>query len=309
MALPPLNGLRIFEAASRHMSFKRAAEELNVTPTAVSHQIRRLEEFLGTRLFLRQNRGLELTREAQEYLPSVRVAFEELRKATARLRQRDGAEKLTVSTLTYVGARWIVQRLGSFKARHPNIAVFIMTSSEPVEFGTGGADVGIRRGNGRWARLRADWLMNQKLLPVLSPRLLHSGPPIRTADDLARFPLLHVASEPSEWRRWFDFAGADRADVAQGMTFDQSITAIQAAIDGLGVALGRTPFVQAELDAGLLVAPIPLLLGDDEDFYIVAPEDTADRAPVSAFREWMLSEVHADRAPSTTLLGSTSMET
>lgn len=296
MKLPPLNGLRNFEAASRHMSFKRAAEELNVTPTAVSHQIRRLEEFLGKRLFLRQNRGLELTREAQEYLPSVRVAFEELRNATERLRQRDDADKLTVSTLTYVGARWIVQRLGRFQALHPSIEVSIATSSEPVEFGKGGADVGIRRGNGRWPRLRADWLMNQKLVPVLSPRLLESGPPVRAAADLTRFTLLHVAAEPAAWRRWFDYAGAPEAEVAPGITFDQSITAIQAAIDGLGVALGRTPFVHAELDAGVLVAPVPTLLSDDEDFYIVAPEDNAERAPIMAFRQWMLREVQAELA-------------
>ncbi len=296
MDLPPLNGLRIFEAASRHMSFKRAAEELNVTPTAVSHQIRRLEEFLGTRLFLRQNRGLELTREAHEYLPSVRVAFEELRKATERMRRRDGIEKLTVSTLTYVGARWIVQRLGSFQALHPNIGVCITTSTEPVEFGKGGADVGIRRGNGHWPKLRADWLMNQKLVPVLSPQLLQTGASIGKPGDLARFTFLHVAAEQTAWRRWLDFAGATAVPVSHGITFDQSITAIQAAIDGLGVALGRTPFVHAELEAGSLVAPLPQFLSDDEDFYVVAPEETADRPPIKAFREWLLGEVRAQLA-------------
>lgn len=301
MQLPPLNGLRIFEAASRHMSFKRAAEELNVTPTAVSHQIRRLETFLGKRLFLRQNRGLELTREAQEFLPSVRVAFEELRSATERLRRRHEAEKLTVSTLTYVGARWIVQRLGTFRALHPSIEVSITTSSEPSELGNGGADVGIRRGNGHWPRSRSDWLMNQKLVPVLSPRLLTSGPPILAAKDLARFNLLHVAAEPTAWRRWFDYAGAPEAEVVAGITFDQSITAIQAAIDGLGVALGRTPFVHAELDAGVLVAPVPRLMSDEQDFYVVAPEESAEHLPIKAFREWMLNEVRAELASQRTL--------
>lgn len=294
MKLPPLNGLQIFEVASRHMSFKHAAEELNVTPTAVSHQIRRLEKFLGKRLFLRQNRSLQLTREAQEYLPSVRFAFEELRSATERLRQREDIEKLRVSTLTYVGARWIVQRLGRFQALHPKIEVSITTSSGPVEFGKGEVDVAIRRGDGRWPRLRADWLMNQQLVPVLSPRLLETGPPVRTSVDLMRFTLLHVTAEPTAWRRWLDFVGAPTVEVTPGITFDQSITAIQAAIDGLGVALGHTPFVHTELKAGVLVAPVPILLSEDADFYIVAPEETAEHAPIKAFREWMLSEARAE---------------
>lgn len=291
MRLPPLNGLRAFEAASRHRSFKRAAEELNVTPTAISHQIRRLEEFLNTKLFFRENRAVHLTREAEEYLPSVRVAFEELSKATDRLRQGDGVERLTVSTLTYVGARWIVQRLGAFKAAHPRIDVRITTSTQAGELRKGGIDIGIRRGKGRWPGMRADWLMNQKVVPVLSPGLLLDASPVRVPADLAQFTLLHVAAEPGAWRRWFDLAGVPGADVSHGLTFDQSITAIQAAIDGLGIALGRTPFIRAELDTGMLIAPVPLYIEDDEDFYVVAPEETADDPPVKAFRDWLLSEV------------------
>lgn len=273
------------------MSFKRAAEELNVTPTAISHQIRRLEDYLHTKLFLRENRAIRLTREAEQYLSSVRVAFEELSKATERLRQGDGVERLTLSTLTFVGARWIVQRLSAFKSANPRIDVRITTSTQPPELRRGVIDLGIRRGKGSWPGMRADWLMNQRVVPVLSPRLLLDASPVRAPGDLGQFTLLHVAAEPGAWRRWFDLAGAPGIDVSHGLTFDQSITAIQAAIDGLGVALGRTPFIRAELDGGLLVAPVPLYVEDDEDFYIVVPEETADNPPVKAFREWLLSEV------------------
>ncbi len=279
------------------MSFKRAAEELNVTPTAISHQIRRLEEYLDMKLFFRENRAIRLTREAEQYLSSVRVAFQELSKATERLRQSDAVERLTVSTLTYVGARWMVQRLSAFKAANPRIDVRITTSTQPPELRKGVIDIGIRRGEGRWPGMRAEWLMNQTVVPVLSPRLLLDASPVRSPADLGQFTLLHVAAEPGAWRRWFDLAGAPSIDVSHGVTFDQSITAIQAAIDGLGVALGRTPFIRAELDAGMLLAPVPLYVEDDDDFYIVAPEATADEPPVKAFREWLLAEVKLAATP------------
>ncbi len=275
------------------MSFTRAAEELNVTSTAVSHQIRRLEAFLQTRLFHRQHRSLRLTSEGQEYLPVVRGAFEDLREATGRLFETRRTETLTLSTLTYVGARWIVQRLGGFKALRPHIDVRIVTSPHPVDFTTSGVDMGIRRGDGHWPGLRADQLMIQQCVPVLSPRLLPSGGRGLSAADLQQFTLLHVATEPAAWRQWFRFAGIPAADVSHGLTFDQSITAIQAAIDGLGIAIGRMPFIDNELDAGLLAAPVPLYLPDQSPFYIVAPEATADHPNIRQFREWLLAEVQS----------------
>lgn len=291
MQLPPLNALRVFECVSRHMSFKRAAQELNVTPTAVSHQIRRLEDYLGTKLFFRENRTIRLTRAAEQYLSSVRVAFGELSKWVDRFRQGDDIVRLTVSTLTYVGARWIVQHLASFKIANPRVEVRIMTSTQPPALRRGMIDIGIRRGKGNWPGMRAEWLMNQRAIPVLSPRLLLKASPVRSAEDLGQFTLLHVDAEPGAWRRWFDLAGGPSIDVSHGLTFDQSITAIQGAIDGLGVALGRTPFVWAELSAGLLVAPVPLFVEDNEDFYVVTPDETADDPPIKAFRTWLLSEV------------------
>ena len=170
--LPSLNGLRAFEAAARHLSFTNAATELNVTQTAISHQIRRLEEELGIRLFVRQNRALTLTPEARDYLPGVRAAFNDLRLATDRLLRKDNDHVLTVSTLASLAAKWLLPRLSAFQEAHPGIDVRITTSTALVDFKSGDVDAAIRYGRGQWPGLRADWLTADELFPVCSPALL-----------------------------------------------------------------------------------------------------------------------------------------
>src|SRR5271163_508980 len=170
--LPSLNVLRSFEAAARHLSFTQAASELNVTQTAISHQIRRLEEELGIRLFIRQNRALELTPEASDYLPGVRAAFNDLRLATDRLLRKDDGHVLTVSTLASLAAKWLLPRLSAFQEAHPGIDVRITTSPGLVDFRRDNVDAAIRYGRGYWPGLRADWLMADELFPVCSPELL-----------------------------------------------------------------------------------------------------------------------------------------
>ena len=170
--LPSLNGLRAFEAAARHLSFTQAASELNVTQTAISHQIKRLEQELGVRLFIRQNRALTLTPEASEYLPGVRAAFNDLRLATDRLLRREDGHVLTVSTLASLAAKWLLPRLSAFQEAHPGIDVRITTSTSLVDFQRDNVDAAIRYGRGQWAGLRADWLMADEVFPVCSPALL-----------------------------------------------------------------------------------------------------------------------------------------
>src|SRR5450759_5957776 len=189
--LPSLNGLRAFEAAARHLSFTHAAAELNVTQTAISHQIRRLEEELGLRLFIRQNRALALTPQARDYLPGVRAAFNDLKLATDRLLRRDDDQVLTVSTLASLAAKWLLPRLSAFQETHPGIDVRITTSTSLVDFKRGDVDAGIRYGRGHWPGLRADWLMADELFPVCSPALLAGDKPLRCPPDLARQTLLH----------------------------------------------------------------------------------------------------------------------
>src|SRR6202790_2648123 len=196
--LPSLNGLRAFEAAARHLSFTVAASELNVTQTAISHQIRRLEEELGIRLFIRQNRALALTPEARDYLPGVRAAFNDLRYATERVLRRDNDHVLTVSTLASLAAKWLLPRLSAFQEAHPGIDVRITTSTSLVEFKNDDVDAAIRYGRGKWPGLRADWLMADRLFPVCSPALLTGNRPLRCPEDLADHVLLHTSGGPSD---------------------------------------------------------------------------------------------------------------
>ncbi|MCP3396438.1 transcriptional regulator GcvA [Bradyrhizobium sp. CCGB20] len=289
--LPSLNGLRAFEAAARHLSFTLAASELNVTQTAISHQIRRLEEELGIRLFVRQNRALALTPEARDYLPGVRAAFNDLRLATDRLLRKDDDKVLTVSTLASLAAKWLLPRLTDFQEQHPGIDVRITTSTSLVDFQRDNVDAAIRYGRGQWPGLRADWLMADELFPVCSPSLLRGDKPLRQPEDLKGYPLLHTSNANSDdWRLWLTAAGLP-ADIARqpGITFDMIFMTIQAAIDGIGVAMGRTSYVQDDIAKGRLVVPFKIALPADAGFYLVAPEGRREAPKLAAFREWMIA--------------------
>ena len=287
--LPSLNGLRAFEAAARHMSFTRAAAELNVTQTAVSHQIRRLEEQLGTRLFVRRNRALSLTREARDYLPSIRSAFDDLRQATARLRRPEREGVLTVSTTASLATKWLVSRVAAFQDAHPGLAVRISTSAHLVDFQREEVDMAVRYGRGSWPGLRADWLMAERLFPVCSPALL-AAKPLREPADLAHHTLLHTSVSREDWQLWLTAAGLPLSIAARrGLTFDQGFMAVQAAMEGLGVALGRIRLVEADLAAGRLVAPFDIALPQDAGYYVVSPVATAGSAKVALFRRWLIA--------------------
>jgi LysR family glycine cleavage system transcriptional activator len=289
--LPSLNGLRAFEAAARHLSFTQAASELNVTQTAISHQIRRLEEELGMRLFIRKNRALALTPKARDYLPGVRAAFNDLRLATDRLLRRNDDNVLTVSTLASLAAKWLLPRLSQFQEAHPRIDVRITTSTSLVDFRGGGVDAAIRYGRGHWPGVRADWLMADELFPVCSPKLLEGNRPLRRPEDLAHHTLLHSSGGyDDDWRLWLTAAGLPTNISGQpGLSFDLILMTVQAAIDGIGVAMGRTSYVQDDINKGRLVVPFHIALPADAGFYLVSPETGADPPKLAAFRQWLLA--------------------
>lgn len=289
--LPSLNGLRAFEAAARHLSFTQAASELNVTQTAISHQIKRLEEELGIRLFVRQNRALSLTPEAKEYLPGIRAAFNDLRLATDRLLRKGDGPVLTVSTLASFAAKWLLPRLSAFQTSHAGIDVRITTSTALVDFDKDGVDAAIRYGRGQWRGLRSDWLMADQIFPVCSPALLTGDKPLRSPENLADHVLLHTAAgNDDDWRLWLTAAGLP-ADLSKqpGITFDMVFMTIQAAIDGIGVAMGRTSYVRDDIAKGRLVVPFEITLPADAGFYLVSPEGRADSPKLSAFRNWLVA--------------------
>ena len=296
IGLPSLNGLRAFEAAARHLSFTRAATELNVTQTAISHQIRRLETQLGLRLFHRRNRALALTPEAQAYLPAVRAAFEDLREATERLRRRERQSVLTVSTMASLAAKWLLPRVAGFQDANPGIEVRLTASTHLVDFRREEIDMAIRYGHGSWPGVRADWLMSEDIFPVCSPALLQGERALKRPEDLAQHTLIHNTGLREDWQLWLTAAGLPAAFAQKrGLVFSESFMALQAAIDGLGVALARTPFVEADLREGRLIAPFDLVLPDKAGFYVVAPEETADTPKIKLFRDWLVASVVKER--------------
>jgi LysR family glycine cleavage system transcriptional activator len=291
--LPPLNALRAFEAAARHLSFTRAAGELHVTQAAISHQVKALEEHLGRQLFRRMNRALLLTDDGQAYLPSVSRAFALLNEATNDLLTKQAPGPLTVSALPSFAARWLVPRLGRFRQVQPDIDLRIDPSTALSDFAAGDVDVAIRYGRGRYPGLRTDWLMTEDIFPVSSPALVEGPHPIREPRDLQHQVLLHDDGH-GDWRTWLLAAGVENVDPARGPIFTDSSMLIQAAMAGQGIALARGVLAADELAAGRLVRPFTLSLPTEFAYYLVCPEHTAEHPKIAAFRDWLLSEAKGE---------------
>jgi LysR family glycine cleavage system transcriptional activator len=288
--LPPLSSLRAFEAAARHLSFTRAAGELHVTQAAVSHQVKALEDWLGLKLFRRQNRNVFLTEAGQAYLPAVREAFDGLAEATRRLRQRDGESKLTVTVTLSFAAKWLMPRLGRFRRLHPEIEFRIDATDRNVDLAREEMDVGLRYGAGSWPGLASRRLLNEELFPVCSPALAAE---LKRPEDLARHTLLHDEMR-QDWRMWLLAAGVASVDPTRGPSFNNSAMCVQAAIDGEGVALGRSALVAADLAAGRLVRPFAVHLPTEFAYYVVFTPQAGELPRVKAFVDWLTAEAAAE---------------
>lgn len=298
--LPNLKALRAFEAAGRHLSFTRAAAELHVTQAAISHQIKALEDELGVRLFRRGARGLLLTDAGQAYLPEVAAAFARLAQATERLRQAEETGVLTVSVLPSFAARWLVPRLRHFRARHPEIDLRVAATDKIVDFERDGIDLSIRYGYGDYRGMFWEHLLAEEIFPVCSPALMQDGadgrPPLRQPEDLRRHTLLHDDLR-TDWATWLRAAGVTGVDPHRGPGFTDSSMLLQAAVDGQGVALGRSALAGDDLAAGRLVRPFEFSLPAELAYYIVCPEHAADTPKIRAFRAWLQEEAAGDPRP------------
>jgi LysR family transcriptional regulator, glycine cleavage system transcriptional activator len=290
--LPPLAALRAFEAAARHLSFTRAGKELHVTQTAISHQIRALEDLLGVRLFRRLPRGLALTEEAQRYLPAVREAFDRLDAATDELITARAGGPVTASVVPSFAARWLVPRLGRFRAAHPEIDLLISASLHLVDFARENVDLGIRMGRGHYPGLRVDRLFGEALMPVCSPALLEGSQPLRRPEDLRQHILLHD-DDHTGWQLWLELAGVEGVDPRRGPIFTDSGMVVQAAVEGQGVALARLALAAWDLATGRLTRPFDVSMPSDLAYYLVCPEATAERPRIAAVRAWLLAEAAA----------------
>ena len=291
----PLNALRAFEAAARHLSFVRAAEELNVTPAAVSHQVKKLEEYLGAQLFSRLPRGLSLANTGRVLQAELREVFQRLDVAMERVLETEVHGSLTISVAPVFAVKWLLPRLQEFDASHPDIDVLLSSSLELIEFGRDAFDAAIRLGSGHYPGLRADLLFTESVTPMCSPHLLDGRQPMPSPDSLRSQVLLHDDSldfdpEAPGWKEWLVAAGARGVDADRGPHFSQPDHALQAAIDGAGVVLGWRNLAAADLAAGRLVAPFKLALPLRPAFYLVYPESHAARPKVLAFRKWLQTE-------------------
>ena len=294
--LPPLNALRSYEAAARHLSFTKAAGELGVTPAAVSHQVKMLEDHIGIPLFQRVNRQLVLTEAGAACLPGIRTAFEGLATAVDTISTAGRSGVLTVSVAPSLAGKWLLPRLERFKAIHPDIDVRVSASLQLADFASGEIDVAIRYGTGRYPGLWSERLVSEAVVPVCSPKLLEGSNPLRSPDDVRFHTLLHDdtpdddASCPS-WEMWLKAAGVEGVDATRGPRFNQSSLVLEAAILGHGIALAKSTIAAADLAEGRVVKPFELTLPLEFAYYIVAPESKSLMPKVNLFIRWLKEEV------------------
>lgn len=299
--LPPLNSLKVFEAAARNLSFTRAADELFVTQAAVSHQIKILEEFLGLKLFRRRNRSLLLTEEGQGYFLDIKDIFASLQQATDKLLERNEKGTLTISLSPSFAIQWLVPRLNDFNQQYPSIDVRIKAVDMDDGSLTDDVDVAIYYGRGNWPGIRADKLYQEYLIPLCSPSLLLNSKPLEKIEDLAHYTLLHDTSR-KDWKQFIKhhqpqhLNGIELIKVNNGPIFSHSTMVLQAAVHGQGVALGNNVLAQPEIDAGRLIAPLEHVLVSKNAFYVVCNDKQADMGGrVAIFRNWMLDTARKEQ--------------
>jgi LysR family transcriptional regulator, glycine cleavage system transcriptional activator len=308
--LPPLNALRVFEAAARHLSFKEAANELSITQAAVSHQIKSLEEYLGVQLFKRAGRGVQLTEAARAALPRLRDGFDALAAAVETIHVRADETDLQITAPPVFTARWLMPRLANFQKVEPKIDVRVVALSKMVDAGaldsaalvsnldlrSDTSGVEIHLGAGDYPGHRADRLFGVSTVAVASPELVKGDPPIKVPADLASHTLLHddamdLVAQGHAWHKWLELAGvAEKVDGTRGPHFSSNILSLEAASQKLGIALALRPLVDADLASGRLCAPFNIELKPRSAYYLVCPEVIAERPAVVAFRKWLLKQ-------------------
>lgn len=299
---PGLRTLRAFDAAARHLSFTRAADDMGVTPAAISNQIKELEDQLGLELFIRTSRTMRLTKEGEILRVAANESLETLAKALHRIKRLENRNQIRVSSTPSVAAKWLVPRLDGFLSAFPSADVRIDVSNTLVDFDRDDVDVAIRFGAGKYPGLRADLLFQDSLSPVCSPALITKERPLEVPRDLLRHTLIHLdwqaqGSPWPNWRMWMQAAGIKEFDDKRGLHFGQTSLTIQAAIDGQGVALGDSNLVADDLAAGRLVKPFELSLKapDSFSYFLITRLDTTDAPLVNAFRDWCLAEAEMGR--------------
>jgi LysR family glycine cleavage system transcriptional activator len=292
--LPPLPSLRLFEAAARHESFRKAAEELGLTASAVSHGIDSLEKWLGVELFRRRPRGVTLTPAGRHLLPYVAEGLSMIALGAQRLPGRRAERRVVLSVAPTFAQLFLVPRLPRFRALHPGIRISIDTSHRQALFPMEGVDLSIRMGKGAWPGVKSDLLFRERLVPVASPAYLASVSRDGTID-WPKATYLRVSTFEYDWTAWIEGAAAD-VEVVDDLHFDTMMLASEAAAAGLGIAIGRMPLVVPDLDAGRLVTADDRIVDIETGYWLVGPSGQETRSAIQSFRRWLLDEAKRYRA-------------
>jgi LysR family glycine cleavage system transcriptional activator len=296
--LPPLNALRSFEAAARHLSFRAAAQELNVTPSAVSHQVKSLESYMGVALFHRLTRQVRLTDAGRTYLPALGAAFDQIDAATRQLALGAELHPLVISVTPTFATEWLVPRLTGFQTQHPDIELRISTARDVPDFAATDVELAIPIGDGHWPGLEARLLIREEVVPVCSPDLLERFPALCTSAGLANATLIHVMTRPDQWAAYLRIADLEGvANPARGPTVQNTFLALEAAMSGLGVALGNRRIIGAHLAVNRLVVPFELEIPIGTGYYMVNPVGAGADLRIGAFQRWVLSELDLPETP------------
>ena len=285
----PLNGLRAFEAAARHLSFTKAAIEMCVTPAALSHQVKGLEERLGIALFHRRSRGLALTDEAQALLPVLRDAFDRIADLLSSLQGSDGREVISVGAVGTFAVKWLLPRLAHFRAQHPSVDLRLTTNNNRVDMAEEGLDLAIRFGDGAWHGTDAVLLFEAPLTPLCTPALAEG---IRSPDDL-REQILLRSYRASEWPEWFHAAGSVAPSPLTGPVFDSGALMVEAALAGEGVALAPARLFRRDIEEDRAVTPFRVAI-DAGGYWLTRLKGRKRTPAMSAFENWLVEETAAD---------------
>jgi LysR family glycine cleavage system transcriptional activator len=289
--LPSLTALRTFEAAARHLSFTRAAEELHLTQSAVSRQVRSLEEFLGVQLFHRIQQRLALSPAGRAYLADIRQPLAGLHSATLKMLAEQTGGSLNIATLTAFATKWLIPRLGRFHERNPNVLLNLVTRTGEVDFQNDQFDLGIYYGEGNWKGVQSRRISSQDLILVVSPSYKVAGKPISTVHDVAKGTLLQQSRRPNIWRDWFEAVDVSGANPWAGPRFEHFYMVIQAVLAGLGSALLPEILIADELKSSRLVSPISTRVRTAEAYFLVQPDGSTGRDSATLFTSWILDEI------------------
>jgi LysR family transcriptional regulator, glycine cleavage system transcriptional activator len=289
--LPPLPLLRLFESAGRHQSFKLAAQELGVTPSAVSHGVNSLEKWLDVDLFTRSPRGISLTPAGKDYLPYIADALSVIAAGTRRMPRRREERHVRISCAPTFAIRLLIPALSVFRRQHPTITVSIDTSHTHVTLPNENVDLAIRMAREPSPTLPATRILAERLVPVCSPSYLRSPASHKSEDRFLARTLLHVTTVAEDWSTWLQAAGQSTIDPRAGLRFDEIHLAFGAAAAGLGVAIGRRPLVDPELHSGVLVPADELVVASTTSYWLIGPSPGNDRPAVASFRQWLIAQM------------------